>query len=143
VSKQSTDIEQAKHMIAVAAEDAVKTIANAAATAAKVNSAKDGNDHDLIIEIRTVQTTMLSEIREIKDGTAKRISDLENSKLNITDSYAQLYQPTVDRRLASMTTDIETLKDNKTRITLMLTLGISLLVILFGLLSFHIWGVRL
>lgn len=37
-------------------------------------------DHDLLIELRTEMRNIRADIKELKDGTAKRIDDLEKEK---------------------------------------------------------------
>jgi len=142
MAKQSStnDIAAAKHMIALAAEDAVKAIANAAAAATKVTDTKNGNDHDLIIEIKTIQQTMLAEILEIKNGTARNIADLQNQKLNINDSYPVLYKKGVDERLTDHETRLGKLETFNTRVALMLSGGIFALGFLITLIVYHIMG---
>jgi hypothetical protein len=124
--------------IAAAAEVAIKVISDAslaatkllatqAAEAVKVTDTKNGNDHDLIMEVKTIQNVMLGEVREIKDGTAQRIKTLEDAKLDIKDSYQFIYKKNVD----AICQDHETrIRSNETNITRILTWGSALLVLL-------------
>ena len=97
-----SETEQSKHEIAAAAQDAIKVIAAAAAEAAKVNSVQANSDHDLILEVKTIQNVMLGEIREIKTGTAQQISDLQKNKLDCGDSYASIYKKDIDSRMDNL-----------------------------------------
>ena len=101
--------EDAKKLLNTAAEDAKKLLNTAAEASLKKN-----NDHDTLIEIKTIQQTMLSEIREIKTGTAQSISDHEV-------------------RLGKL----ETLN---TRVSVMLSGGVFALTFLIGLIVYHIMG---
>jgi hypothetical protein len=138
LNKAKNDIalsaDSAVKVIANAANEASKTIASAAAEALKVSNTQKNNDHDLIIEIKTIQQTMLSEIREIKDGTAKRISDLEACKLDIKDSYPVLYKEGVEKALKDHE---DRLRLNETHVTRIMTWGTAALV-LIGILEFVI-----
>ena len=40
------------------------------------------NDHDILIEVRTLQKVMYEDLKELKDGTATRLYDLEKNKVN-------------------------------------------------------------
>lgn len=43
------------------------------------------NDHDLLIEVKTMQSVMLKDLKELKDNFAIRVSDLEEEKVNKAD----------------------------------------------------------
>ena len=134
MNKNINDIAEAKHMIAIAAEDAIKTIANAAAEAAKVTNVSKGDDHDTLIEIKTVQQTMLGELRDLKDGTSDRLKQVEDAKLDIKDSYQFIYKKNVDAVCQDHENRIRSTETNVTRI---LTWG-SALLILLGVVQFFI-----
>ena len=136
-------LEEAKDAISKAEERAKKAIADAAAEAMKVRNAEHDGDHDLLIRLDTKLDQLATAVKELQDGTTRRISNLENTKLDVKDSYPILYKETVDRRLNTQGLDIETLKDFKTTQTILLSVGIGLLIVLFGLLSYHIFGVKL
>jgi hypothetical protein len=106
--------ETAIKVVADAALQATKLVATQAAEAAKVINTQSGADHDLIIEIKTIQKTMLDELREIKTGTAQSISDHE--------------------------TRLGKLETANTRVVLMLSGGIFALTFLIGLIVYHIMG---
>lgn len=134
MNKNINDIAEAKHMIAIAAEDAIKTIANAAAEAAKVTNVSKGDDHDTLIEIKTVQQTMLGELRDLKDGTSDRLKQVEDAKLDIKDSYQFIYKKNVD----AVCQDHENrIRGTETNVTRILTWGSALLVLL-GVVQFFI-----
>jgi len=40
------------------------------------------NDHDLLIEVKTKLDAVIESLRELKDGTAQRLINLENNKLD-------------------------------------------------------------
>ena len=132
----STDIQQAKHTIALAAEDAVRAIAVAASTA----SNKSGNDHDLLLRVDTKLDLLTTTVNQLQDGTAKRISTLESEKLNVNDSYPVLYKAEVDKRIADHEVRLGKLETFNTRVALMLSGGIFALTFLIGLIAYHIMG---
>lgn len=70
----------AAEMIRKAAEEAQVVVADAAATSVKVLHLKSADDHDLLIELKTRMEGLKADIKDIKDGTTKRITDLENGK---------------------------------------------------------------
>jgi hypothetical protein len=115
--------------IAQAAEAAAKVVANAATEAAKIANAKGQDDHDLLIRIETRMEGLKSDIKELKDGTSKRIDCLESEKLSTHDSYAVLYKKDVDTTLADQENRI---RSNEKNIIRILTFG-SLLLILIGI----------
>jgi hypothetical protein len=134
VKSSATQIEEAKHMIAAAADDAVKLIATQAAAALKTTTVNQGNDHDTLIEIKTVQQTMLGELRDLKDGTSDRLKQVEDAKLDIKDSYQFIYKKNVD----AVCQDHENrIRANETSITRILTWG-SALLILLGVVEFFV-----
>lgn len=63
--------------IALAANDALKVVANAASEAVKVNSARTSDDHDLLIRIDTQMKGLKDDIKDLKDGTSITIADHE------------------------------------------------------------------
>lgn len=123
---------QAVKVIAQAAEAATKTIATAAAEAVKVTNAKTDGDHDAIVEIKTMQQVMLSEIREIKDGTASRIACLEAEKLDVKDSYPVIYRKSVEDALEDHEKRI---RHNSTTITRIVSFGTAAMIAL-GVIEF-------
>ena len=135
--------EEARHILAQEALDAKKVIESATAEALKINNTKSSADHDLLIRVDTKLDQLSLDVAALTDGTAKRIALLESTKLDIKDSYVAICKETVDRRLATHGGDIESLKTARTTQTVMLSLGIALLVILFGLLTYHLFGVKL
>jgi len=71
------------------------------------------NDHDLLIRVDTKVDSLKDDIKDIKDGTATKIADHE-------------------QRIVS-------LESEKTRVTVLLMVGGSLLTFLVGLLVFHLF----
>ena len=75
-----------------------------------------------------------ADIRELKDGTTKRIDTLECEKLNTHDSYTALYKKDVD----TVQTDHETrIRSNEKNITRILTFG-SVIIIVVAVIEFLI-----
>jgi hypothetical protein len=88
-------VKQAGQLLAQQAEDARKVVANAAADALKVtnvSTGKNNEDHDLLVTLNTKMEDLKEDIQELKDGTSGRIKTLEETKLNIADSYPMLYK---------------------------------------------------
>jgi len=133
-NKIANDANKATSAMASAALDANRLLASQASVAAKVVDTKQGNDHDLILEVKTIQTVMLGEIREIKDGTAKQLSDLQSNKLDIKDSYPVMYKKDVETALTNHEGRVKILETNMTRI---IAYGVALMVVV-GLAEFLI-----
>ena len=118
--------------IAQAAEDAARVVANAASEAAikvSVQNTSSKADHDTLIRIETRMEGIKTDIKDLKDGTAKRIECLETGKLNTCDSYSKLYKKDVE----TIQIDHENrIRSNEKNITRILTFG-TILVILIGL----------
>lgn len=104
---------EATKVIAQAASEASKMLANNAAEALKVTSVKSGNDHDLLIELKTRMEGLRDDIKALSDGTTTKIANHE--------------------------TRLNALEESKTRQTVLLSIGISVLVILVGLLTSHMF----
>ena len=139
MTKQTpTDIQQAKHTIALAAEDAVRAIAVAASAANDTKS----NDHDLLLRVDTKLDLLTTTVNQLQDGTAKRISTLEAEKLNINDSYPVLYKKGVDDRLADHETRLNKLETTNTRFTVMISGGIFAIGFLITLVVYHIINMK-
>jgi hypothetical protein len=77
--------ETAAKRIASSAEEAHKVVADAAATSVRVLHLKSADDHDLLIQLNTRVEGIKEDIKDLKDGTAKRITDLENGKADKKD----------------------------------------------------------
>lgn len=115
---QQTKIEHAAaeaiKVVAEAASKASEVVATAAAEAAKSTSARFLTDHDLLVELKTQIVGIKEDIRDLKDGTSKQISDHEI-------------------RITSLETD-------KTKTTVMLSIGVGILTLLVSLLTYHLLG---
>jgi hypothetical protein len=109
-------LEKAKDTIAEAAERARHEIASEADAARKFKFTQDNSDHDIIVELRVRMEDLKNAIQTLTDGTAKKIDDHEKRLLD--------------------------LEGSKTYTSVMLTVGSALLVILSGLLFFHIFGMK-
>ena len=105
---------EAVQVVADAAKEAAKTVADAAASALKVTSVQQGNDHDLLIELKTKLEGIREDIKNLSDGTTKQIADHE-------------------LRINNLETD-------KTRTTVMLSIGVGILSLLVSLLVWHLMG---
>jgi hypothetical protein len=129
------EARDAKHLVASDAENAAKLLA--------VKNSDGSSDHDtlntLVGSVANLEKSFTekiqdvrNDIKEIKDGTASRISKLEEEKLNAKDSYCALYKKGVDE-------DIKCLKDEvssqKTTITKIWSYGVAL-IFLIGVVEF-------
>ena len=108
--------EEARHVLAQEAADAKKVINEATAEACKIKNTKQDGDHDLIVELRVRMEDLKNAIQALTDGTAKKIDDHEKRILD--------------------------LEGSKVYINVMLTVGSALLVLLSGLIFFHIFGMK-
>jgi N12 class adenine-specific DNA methylase len=108
---------EALRTIAIAAAEATKVVASAAAEAAKVINAKGAIDHDLLIELKTRMESLKDDIRDLKDGTTVKISDHE--------------------------TRLFALESSRGKQSTLLTVGIGILLALLGLLTWHLFGVKI
>jgi len=68
---------EASRLLASMASDAAKVVANAASEAVKVSNIKGADDHDLLIKLETKMDSLKEDIKDIKDGTSRHISDHE------------------------------------------------------------------
>lgn len=116
ISQTKIDIEhaasEAVRVIAKAAEEAAKVVANAAAESVKVVNVKTGDDHDLLIELKTRMEGLKTDIEGLKNGTSTQIADHE--------------------------TRINSLESSKTKQNAMMSIGIGLLSILVSIMIYHI-----
>lgn len=80
VEKISNAAAEALKLVAKETSEASKTLAAAAAEALKLASIKSSEDHDLIIGIKGALERVIGDIKDLKDGTSNRISDLEDDK---------------------------------------------------------------
>lgn len=126
-NKLANAADKASSAIASAQIDANKLLASQAASAAQVVDTKTGNDHDLILEVKTIQNVMLGEIREIKQGTAQQITDLQNNKLDIKDSYPRAYKEGVEKILNDHE---DRIRANTGRLIVIATVGSAILIIM-------------
>lgn len=106
----SQEAEASLMVIKRAAAEQLQIINNHTANALKVQNSSVNNDHDTVIsfgvkidniDIKFTEkfAEIKADIKEIKDGTARRIDTLENTKLDTKDSYPVLYKENVDARL--------------------------------------------
>jgi len=123
---------EATKTIAQAALEASKVVAQATAEAVKVREIKGADDHDLLIELKTRMEDLKIAIKELTDGTARRIDNLELNKLNLKDSYPFLYKAGVEKMLDDHENRI---RINTGRITQIMTWG-SAALILLGVVEF-------
>ena len=112
-----TAAASAVEVIARAAADAGRVVSDAAAVAVGVLNTKGAGDHDLLIELKTKMEGLKDDIRDIKNGTSARIAEHET-------------------RLCS-------LEASKSKQSLFITLGISIVLILTSLLVYHLFGIKI
>lgn len=120
--------------IAEAALNATKLLATNAQEAAKVVNIKGADDHDLLIKLDTKVEGIRGDIKELSDGTATRITALENDKLNKADAYPALYKTGVEKALQDHE---DRIRINTGRIVQIMTWG-SAGLILLGIAQFII-----
>lgn len=106
------EANDAKTIVARAAELAVKAIADAAADAIKVRNIKDSTDHDLLIEVKTIIFILKEDIKGLRDNITVRLEDYE-------------------KRIAM-------LEKTKGGQTILVTVGTSLVGVLVAIMIFHI-----
>lgn len=104
---------EAIRVVADAASKATQVVADAAVEAAKVINAKFLNDHDLLIELKTKMEGIKDDIRALTDGVSKQINDHE-VRLN-------------------------NLETERTKTTVMLSIGVGILTLLVSLLTYHLF----
>lgn len=84
-------------------------------------------DHDLLTTLCVKVDALKDDIKQLKDGTSDKIKDLENTKLNIKDSYPYLYKKDIDTAIEKL--EIQSEK-NSTNITRVLTFGSVIIVLI-------------
>lgn len=138
---------EAVKVIAAAASEAAHTIASAVADAKKITSMTQGTDHDLLTELKTEFRVRMdglkNDIADIKSGTAKRIDNLEIDKLDVKDSYSQLYKDGIEKRLSSVEKEVNSYNSSKNVTNVIVSIGIFLLLTVFSMLVFHLFGIKL
>jgi hypothetical protein len=132
--------QKALDVIAAAACRATETVAQAAATAVKAKDSQTSTDHDQLIELKVLVVGIKNDIKNLSDGTATRITSLENEKLDLKDSYPVLYKQGVDQNLNDHETRLNTLESSHTKQTVLLSVGSGLMLFLVGLMIKHILG---
>jgi len=108
---EEREIVDRQNQIHDAAREALTTISNAAAAATNVvavaaaeavrvkalNDSTSSEDHDSLVELKVLVVGIKTDIKELSEGTAQRITLLENNKLDIKSSYVSLYKQTIDK----------------------------------------------
>jgi hypothetical protein len=121
VIKAKEDIRQAAadavKVIARAANEASQVVAKAAQVSVGVLDLKSAVDHDLLIELKTKMEGLKSDIKDIKDGTSTKIEDHE-------------------KRLFELET-------SRGRQSILITIGVSILIVLISMIIFHLTGVNI
>jgi|SRR5665647_1311249 len=107
--------KEACGLLASAALDAKKTLAESAAEAVKVRDAKNTGDHDLLIELKTLMVVMQATVTEIKTGTSAQLENHEHR--------------------------LQSLEKMKAAQGLTVSLGAGLIVIIFGMLIYHLFNI--
>lgn len=109
--------EKAITALASAAKDASTLLSSNASDAMKISNMKNEGDHDLLIRLETKMAGLKDDIREIKDGTATKISQHE--------------------------TRIFALETAKGKQNVFVTVGIVVLGILTSLVIYHLTGIKI
>lgn len=144
------DAAEALRVLSRAKEESVHAIACAAADAKKAVDLKSADDHDTItnlvgavgnIDQKFTEkfAELRGDIKEIKDGTAKRIDDLEREKNNVKSSYIVLFKEGVDKSITDIEADIVALKLSRSNQNVTMGIGIVILTTLVGLLVVHMF----
>ena len=84
----ATAADKATKSIAAAALDATKLLASNATEAARVIHQKDsehGSDHDLLTKLEVKMDSLKADIKDLKDGTASKIVNLQKDKADQSD----------------------------------------------------------
>lgn len=129
--------------IADAAQSAVKAMAEAASSAstlvahnaeesARSLAVQRSSDHDAIVRISEKIDSLKADVKDLKDGTTKRIENLECEKLNIKESYTILYKKSNDDFQAEMYSRMKNLEEGYAQVKI---LGIAAVAFL-GILQF-------
>lgn len=124
--------EQAATVIANAAQSASKLVASNAIDASRVLVNTNGNDHDLLVELKVRIEGVREDIKNLANGTERRIESLEKEKLNVSDSYDALYKANFEASLQDIDTRVRFIEKKVTQIT---TYGTGLLILL-GVIEF-------
>lgn len=119
--------EQAAIVIASAAQSASRLVASNAADANRVLINTNGNDHDLLVELKVRIEGIRGDIKNLSDGTQRRIDTLEREKLNVSDSYNTLYKAALDKVLLDIDSRVRFIEKRITQIT---TYGTVFLILL-------------
>lgn len=140
-SPQLTDEEKiaqaaksAVKVISEAAEQAAKVLSNTTAESLRIVNSQTSNDHDLLIELKTLMGGVKTDIQDLKEGTSKRIDDLEKEKIDKKEF--DEYKKTTDALLL-------TLASTKNSQTTLISIGIGLLVLMAGMLIYHLFGIKI
>ena len=126
-------VSAAKAM-AEAASSASTLVAHNAEESARSLAVQRSSDHDAIVRISEKIDSLKADVRDLKDGITKRVENLECEKLNIRDSYSQLYKKAHDDFQIEMYNRIKTVEEGYAQIKM---LGI-VAVLFLGLLQFII-----
>ena len=98
----------------------------------------NSGDHDLLTSFRSESLvefrTIKEAIKELTDGTSKRIADLEMDKLNCKESYQSLYKASVDKAIEDLQADV---KSQGTAVTRLWAYGTALIFVV-GIVEFFI-----
>ena len=94
-------------------------------------------DHDLLIELKTVQQVMLRQVTELKEDISMRVTQLERNKLDITDSYMANYKESVEKTLRYYENRIRCNEKNIIRIMAYGTAALVIIGIIQGILSLY------
>jgi len=128
--------------IASAAKDAANVVSARAQEQAKENGLSAMDDHNFLLSFSTEVKTrldMISEdIKDLKDGTSRRIDSLEAQKLDTKDSYPVLYKTGVDSQLFDHNKRLTDLEQSKIRINVTIGIASAIMTVMIGLIIQHV-----
>ena len=96
------------------------------------------NDHDLLIELRSEMRNLRNDIQDLKNGTAKRIDDLETGKADLksVEDLQRKVNIDIEERLRKLEE-----KNSSSNTFLVFLSGTAVLIL--GLLIWHLTGYKI
>lgn len=85
VEKISSAATEALRLVAKETAEATRALASSAAEVLKISTMRNSEDHDLLIGLKGQMERIITDIKDIKDGTSLRISNLEEDKADRQD----------------------------------------------------------
>lgn len=100
--KLQVEVDRALDVISNAKQKAAHDLAIAAADALKVTNIKGSDDHDLLIELRTLMTVLQLAVADIKNGTSAQIADHETRLKDVEKKVSNTFITTAIYTLATI-----------------------------------------